>query len=261
MCGLAAPPSGARRLRRTTTAVRLSVGYWPAQNLPNRRRPEPGQQPWILEQRPTTQHTGQYFMPASSLAAGFDARCAGLEAAVDHSVAALGKLRRAATTRDQLMLRTIGSDINQLRESLASMTAELQPRLERLSAAEPIPHGSLRYIGSSPGRPKPSHQRVKAASALQAAWRRRRHLSHCRSAFRDLDYCPPSLRRAFLRGERLPYAQHRAGDANPIANDASPAGGAHVAQPEGATPLSGFALAPFASAAPPSGGGHFMSIL
>jgi hypothetical protein len=253
---------GSAPVRRSATAMDSGparVGY--GAELTKSSATTARNQATTLEQRPTTQHTGQYFMPASSLAAGFDARCAGLEAAVDHSVAALGKLRRAATTRDQLMLRTIGSDINQLRESLASVTAELQPRLERLSAAEPIPHGSLRYIGSSPGRPKPSHQRVKAASALQAAWRRRRHLSHCRSAFRDLDYCPPSLRRAFLRGERLPYAQHRAGDANPIANDASPAGGAHVAQPEGATPLSGFALAPFASAAPPSGGGHFMSIL
>ena len=116
-------------------------------------------------------------MPAS-LVAAFDKHCAGLEvgtiprrnssppdglhlaltaspvrmsldgqATVDYSINALSKLRREATKRDKLLLQSIGSDVDRLREFVSALKAELQPRLERLSASE---QRSVR--ASPPGR-------------------------------------------------------------------------------------------------------------
>lgn len=179
------------------------------------------------------------------------------QSTVDYSIRALSKLRRTATNRDQLLLRSIGSDIDRLREYVSALKAELQPRLERLSASQPI-HSSLSHSSSLPPfTPQTSSQMHKAASTLQAAWRRRSHLSHRRSAFRELDYCPAALSRAFLRGERMPYVRHRSED---VVVDLVPQEAA--AAPD-ATPASLDIRAARRSAggAAPPGGAHFMSIL
>ena len=148
-----------------------------------------------------------------ALAQTFDARAARLNKAVLHSEASLAALHRSNLDRSIEQLRTISSNVTSLRSQLAELTADLQPRLDRLASGENQRSAALHQRSSVPSiRIDPSASQIQAAKQLQAVWRthqmevRTNNLlpSKADESRPDHLFCPVVLRRALVDGRRLP---------------------------------------------------------
>jgi hypothetical protein len=148
------------------------------------------------------------------LAAAFDERCARLSAQVDSSTDTLAYVHAQRVERDKQRLESLSSDIAHVRLGVQGLSSDLQPRLERLLAAEPQhavvnrATAGLQLGGPLGGPPENVRLQAAAATKLQGAWRRAQ--AGGRHALANVRYCPESLRRSFVLGIRQPTAASQA---------------------------------------------------
>lgn len=192
-----------------------------------------------------------------SLAAAFDERCARLNARVAHSIEELSALHERRVERDVQGVKALAVDCGTLRTNIEALDSELQPRLQRLAAAEPQ-HALPPKFTHASVRLEPTTQQLKAITDLQQAWRQSRAVSSSGSAQHALAqcrYCPEALRRNFVLGIRTPLDETHA---------PSPAIMATLPPPPPPPPSAQQLAAPTDIAAAqmvPAGPTHFMSIL